>query len=454
MRNILLFMLFMGLWACSDDKEEFVVADLPDNAFSFKPMTGGAIMHYVLPDDPGIVGIRVRYKDEYGKDMLRAASSTCDSVKLVGFNKAAKEVPAQVSFCYYDDRESQPFDVTFSTADSGPVTFIKNVEVLSNWGGFMLRYNNPSETSGMAHVFYLGRNPDTNLPDTILMNSFLLQETNGDEEVSYQIKQDLDNYTVILRVEDFRGSMVDEKTWANVEKYVMAKLPPKDFSFYCDNSIEDPIDKLGVEYLFDGDTKGLICFEPGNKQKCCSFLAGPDAAGESAHPMYIDLKKNTILASTRLYSMLKNEAGPVWGDLKNGGMQAICKFYNENELPCEVTLYGMKDDGKTPTSYDEMNNLGAWEELGTFKQDRQLYPYTDRWCASCWNVMENPKLGEEAVKEAEAEYMEILIPLHIQGGEGYRYLKLVVNDVFYNTWYVNVDNYIQFHELEIYTNKD
>ena len=128
MRNILLLLLLMiGLGACSDDNEGFVTTQLPDNAFSIKPVSGGAIMHYVLPDDPDIVGIRVRYKDENGKDMLRAASSTCDSVKLVGFNKAADNVSAQVSFCYTDDRESQPFDVTFSTTDSGPVSFIKNV---------------------------------------------------------------------------------------------------------------------------------------------------------------------------------------------------------------------------------------------------------------------------------------------------------------------------------------
>ncbi len=455
MRNILLLLLMIGAWACDDDKREFVFAELPDNAFSFKPMSGGAIMHYILPEDPDIVGIRVRYKDEHGKDMLRSASSTCDSMKLVGFNKATSNIPARVSFCYQDDRESQAFDVTFSTSDSGPVTFIKNVEVLSNWGGFVLRYNNPPEATGMAHVFYLGTNPETNLPDTILMNSFLLQETHGVEEDNYMVKQDLPSYTVILRVEDFRGSMVDERTWESLEKYEMVKLLPEDFSFYCDNSIEDPIDKLGVEYLFDGDTKGLVCFQSGNRNKCCSFLAGPDGAGEFAHPMYLDLKQNTILASTRLYSMLNNEAGTKWADMKDGGMAALCKFYNENKLPCEVTLYGMKDDGKAPASYEDMNNLAGWEELGTFKQDRTLLPYTERWCNYCWNLMRYTPLSEEELKKAEAEYIEILVPIHIQEGNGFRYLKIVINDVFFAQYqsYENVDNYVQFHELEVYTNK-
>lgn len=457
MRNILLLLLIMGIWACSDDKQSFVITELPDNAFSFKPMTGGAIMHYILPEDPDIVGIRVRYQDEHGKNMLRSASSTCDSIKLIGFNKAVSNVPAQVSFCYYDDRESQPFDVTFSTADSGPVTFIKNVEVLPNWGGFTLRYNNPPETTGMAHLFYLGINPETNQPDTILMSSFLLEETRGDEEVHYQIKQDLPNYTVIVRVEDFRGSMVDEKTWKDVEKYVMVKLTPEDFTFYCNNSIEDPIDKLGVKYLFDGDTKGLICFQPGNRNKCCSFLAGPDAAGENAHPMYLDLKKNTILASTRFYSMLRNVAGTKWSATGDGGMAGLCNIHNENELPCDVTLYGKKDDGKGPTTYDELNSMAGWEELATFKQEKQLWPLTERWCNYSWNTMNYTALDEQALTEADPEYMEMLVPLHIQGGNGYRYLKIVVNDVFaiasYMPKYDNVDNYVQFHELEVYTNK-
>lgn len=454
MRNILLLLLLMiGLGACSDDNEGFVTTQLPDNAFSIKPVSGGAIMHYVLPDDPDIVGIRVRYKDENGKDMLRAASSTCDSVKLVGFNKAADNVSAQVSFCYTDDRESQPFDVTFSTTDSGPVSFIKNVEVLSNWGGFVLRYNNPPETTGIAHLFYLGYDPLTNLPDTILMADFFLQETNGDEETTYMIKQDLDNYTVIIRVEDFRGNIVDQRTWADVEKLEMVKLTLEDFIFYCDNSIEDPIDKLSWQYLFDGDTKGLVCFE-GEREKCYSFLAGPDGAGLNAHPMYMDLKQNTMLASTRIYNLIKNEAATNWRPYGDGGLAGLCKLYNENELPCEVTLYGIKDNGKSPASYEDMNNLDGWEELGTFKQDKYL-GYDDRWCHYCWNQMSYTPLSEEQLEEEDPEYLEILVPRHIQGDEGFRFLKIVINDVFNSTTasYANADKYVQFHELEVYTNK-
>ena len=453
MKNILILLLLAAIWnACKDENEDIIFADISNSAFSFRPIAGGAVMHYVLPDDPNVVGIRIRYKDAFGNDVLRAGSNTCDSVKLVGFNEAQSSVAAQISLCYYDDKESQPIEVVFSTEDSGPVAFMKSLECFPNWGGFSLRFDNPKETSGMAHVFYLGTDPVSNLPDTILINSFLLEETDGAKFVNYTMQQDIASPTVVVRVEDFRGYMVDEKVWPNVENLVMAKLSPTDFAFYCDNSIEDEVDKLGVQYLFDGDTKGLICYENENNGKCCSFLAGPDAAGEAAHPMYVDLKQNRIMASVRFYNLIKNSAGPNW----SGPSSVLCYYLNENEIPCEVTVYGLKDDGGVYASYDAMNSLEGWEEIGTFEQDKSLSP-TERWCLHTWDSRYRVALTKAELKAAPEEYMDVTIPA-IEQGEGYRYLKIVVNEVFdlYETFsrsYENNYKYVQFHELEIYTDK-
>lgn len=68
MRNILIIsLLLLGFWACGDDEKGNIIANLPNNAFSFEPMPGGAIMRYILPDDPDIVGVNVYYDDVYGK---------------------------------------------------------------------------------------------------------------------------------------------------------------------------------------------------------------------------------------------------------------------------------------------------------------------------------------------------------------------------------------------------
>ena len=453
MRHILfLSLLILGLWSCNDDEDKVVITDLPENAFSFKPITGGAVMHYILPSDPDIVGIKVRYQNAFGEEMLREGSCTCDSLTLPGFKEAQHHIPARVTLSYYNGGESQPFDVTFSTADSGPVAFMKTVGCHPNWEGFSLNYQVPAGATGIVHVFYLGTDPVTHLPDTLLIDSFFLEETKEEGGfASYKMQQDIAAPTVVVRVEDFLGYMVDEKVWENIEKMSMKKLDAQYYDFYCDNSQEDTEYKLGVEYLFDGDTKGVVCFED---KRFHSFLAGPDAAGENAHPMYIDMRKNCLAASVRLYNLYKNSAGLNWYNMGKG---ALCKTYNENELPCEVTLYGLKDNGVTPSSYEELNAMEGWVKIGSFKEDKGTNA-TDRWCKHTWYDKDwTQGLSLAELKEAEPEYMEIVMPVFGQE-EGYRYLKMVINETFVSAimgdFYLNAEHYVQFHELEVYTNQD
>lgn len=461
MKRLWILLLLACFWACNNDEDGLVFVDLPKEAFSFKPMAGGAVMHYILPDDPDVVGIYVRYQNAEGLDILRSGSCTSDSLLLTGFNEAKTNVPARVSLIYVGDRESQPIDVTFNTDDSAPVAFLKNVEVTSNWGGFTLSYDNPDNANGMAHVFYLGIDPLSGKQDTILLESFLLMATDSIEDINYIMKQEVTNSTVIIRAEDFRGIMVGERVWESVPILERAKLDPSNFLFYCDNSIENDYDKLGVQYLFDGDLKGEINWDTDGR--CYSFLAGPNAAGEDAYPMYIDLKKDRVMSSIRLYDMFDSNNGPSWM-LWNGWMghhyeeAQVVYYLRENELPCEVTLYGLKDDGGNPTSYADMNSLEGWVEIGTFKQDKDL-DWEYRWSKESCNSGSFAK-SEDEIRAADPVYMEVIVPAKGQEG-GYRYLKMVINEVFNLPKafeglrnYENTYKYVQFHELEVYTDKD
>lgn len=464
MRNrLLLPLLLLGLWSCSDD-DSFISVNLPDRAFSFTPMAGGAVMHYILPDDPDIVGVGVRYEDARGNDMLRVGSSTCDSLELVGFDEAVANVPAQVTLQFADGRESQPFDVTFDTKDSGPVTFMKSAQIVSNWEGFALKYYLPEKSSGMAHVYYVGINPHTQLPDTIRIESFVLDETEEEQFLPFKMAQDVQEPTVIVRVEDFRGYMLDEKVWEKVPGLHMKKLDKEHFEFFCDNSIEDDkIDMLGAKYLFDGDTKGLIQWEDGKKRKCYSFLAGPDGGGEAAHPMYFDLQEDKNIGELRIYTMLDHANSPLWGG-PGAWWEGIpadyttpagpVHDYNENEMPREVTLYALKDDGGKPLTYADMHSLEGWEQIGHFMQSNSL-EHEERWCYGCRsNSYDAMYLYTQAeVEAAEERYLTISIPAE---GKKYRYLKMVVDNLFELSEgsggnYENRYNYVQFHELEIYT---
>lgn len=460
MKNILIIpLLIIGLWACNNDEAGIVHVDLqPSQAFSFNPKPGGAVMHYILPANPDITGIQVHYNDAFGQKIIRSGSTSCDTLELIGFNEKKDRIPAQVFLCFYDNRKSQPFDVTFSTHDSGPITFLKNVNVFPNWEGFSIQFDNPEKISGMAHIFYLGIDPVNQLPDTILINSFLLEKTDGLETRDFHIQQEIKDPTIIIRAEDFRGYIVGEKGWEKIKTLFSEKLASNKFSFFCDRSIEHEGHKLGIKYLFDGDKKGEILFEEGNKGKCCTFLAGPNSAGENAVPMYIDLKTNHVVASIRIYSMFNNRNSPSWKDpLDPGGMTLVAED-EEAEMPCEVTIYGLKDNHQNPTKFEEIDCWKNWIQIGKFKQDKKL-DLKKRWCKSCLII--HPKRSLEDIQNAEEEYMEIIIPA-IEQAEGYRYLKMVINEHFEyfprggrpKPIYYNPYNYILIHELEVYTKKD
>lgn len=454
--TVILLMCFIS--SCSDEVERFK-ADISPSSFSFKPITGGAIMYYRMPDDPSIVGVHARYKDAYGKEVLHTGSHLCDSMELTGFNEAMQNVKVLISVFQQDGTESEPVETTFNTYDSGPVAFMKSAEVMSNWDGFSVKYEAPERTKGMVHVFYLGTDPLTGDPDTILVNSFNLDETKEPEIKSFSIKQDVKKPVVVLKVEDYRGNMVAQQTYEGVECMEKAKLDPKNFTFYCDNAIVDTMGTLGYvspTFLFDGDTKGMVNWEvAGMATKVHSFIAGPEASGPNAHPMYMDLQSNRVVGSVRIYSVLYSSQGPIWIIF---GIRPMLMFYDDTAgYPCDIDIYLAKDDGdNTSLSTKDMNKL-EWKKVANFKQDKNL-PHEQRWCSHTRVSQNEPSFTSlEEMQAADPDYADILIPAEGQK-DGYRYIKMVINDNFEtvsgNLAITSWKGYVTFNELEVYTKKE
>ena len=214
-----LIYLIMAVWAftsCNDSDEAFTV-EISAEGFHFTPIMGGALLQYTLPDDPEIIAINVRYQDVYGNPILKTGSNSTDKLTLTGFNESVNNIPAQITFLRQDYTESQPIDIQFGTLDSSPICFINNAEVQSGWNGCTLSFDNPEGTTGMAHVFYLGSNPIDQQPDTILIESFPLSA--GADVKHYTPKQKSAFHTIIVRVEDYRGYMVKERVWENLQAF-------------------------------------------------------------------------------------------------------------------------------------------------------------------------------------------------------------------------------------------
>lgn len=459
--------------ACSDNNEDQgVKIDPPANGFTFKAAPGGAVMHYTLPENDQISGVSVTYLDEYGRQVRCGGSATCDSVELVGFNHAQEKVDAQVEYIMRDQSKSAPIDVTFSTLDSAPVEFLNSVQAISNWGGFSISFKNNAESKGMVHVFYLGIDPLSQKADTILKESFYLEQEEEMQVKNYRMQQDVgNNVTVVVRAEDFRGNMVGEKSWNDVPLLEEQLLNwGTDFEFYCDRIITDEVGKTGIQYLFDGDKTGVSQTYKENfinsmTSALCTFIAGPNAYGDDSAPWYVDLKSNRVVASLKMYAML------YWWNYTDYHYVDVYGYYSdasyyvsrawEKRTPCEVTVYGLKDNGSSPTAYEDFNADDAnWVEIGKFEQSSTI-DIKSRYCPHVKGLGSAKSYSTyEEMQNADPEYLEIDFPAAGQD-TGYRYLKIIINNTFAlsadnygNDGPLNKQKYVLVQEMEINTAKD
>lgn len=454
------------LAACSSDKELLHV-NLADNALVFTPAAGGAVLHYALPDDPDIVGIHVRYTDCYGQPILRTGSSLSDSVKLIGFNEAQENIPCEVTLQLRTGGETAPVEKSFSTLDSDPIQFINSMKVESGWDGFSINYKAPDDVQGLFHVFYLGENPYSHKPDTILIETKSIVA--GGDTIIYQPKQLKEKNTIVVKAEDYRGHMVKQRSW-DVESMQSARHDGLKISYA--NSLEDDNEKVGIQYLTDGDTNGWRWFESQDDHKFYTFISKVRGVGEGSAPMYVDIGEVTPVAEIRLYAYLFKGAGR--GTCYEGVpcfSSTYCYFVTTNvvgqelndcyynRLPCNVVVYGCRE-ASASTDYENMK----WEKIGRFEEDPYLTQNNttlkSAWFYGCHDTRSYSDPGDtspEKVKSLTPKYEAIKIMAAGQG-EGFRYIKLVFNDCYrYSYEYANGTNtgmrVLTFNELEVYTKK-
>lgn len=442
--SFVLFFVVALLAACSKEDTSLFDVSISPEKISFIPMSGGAIMHYSLPDDKEVMAIRVRYRDAFGQEIMRTGSYACDSLHLLGFNEARQGVKAYVTLCNRNNEESEAVEVSFDTWDSGPIAFFNGLNVIPSWNGFSVIYEVPQNVNGMAHVFYEGKNPLTGEPDTVLINSFTIQS--GKDTLNFPLQRGASKNNIIIRTEDFRGYIVKQETFKDVEAYQIEKLDTREIRFEDPEglSIEDPEYQLGSQYLFDGDSKGEICFGLG-KDAFKTYLAGPDCLGKTL--FVLDLQEAKQTAEIRMYAMLfvrrfpdqpnyfepdPGKYGPVW-----------CAYYH-NKLPCNVTIYATNDK----------NNTSSWVKVSHFEQYREI-ANASRWCERAATGSYDFELkSPDEIRAAEPCYLS----LNISATEKpYRYFKVVVDDVYApsSIWDdQNPNNFVTLHEVEVYTKKD
>lgn len=415
-------LLALALTACSsDDDNKFSVT--PDVAsVSFSPRSGGAVMHYALPSNLDIQSVRVRYTDAQGKQDIVEGSYLGDSLTLVGFNEARTDVPAYISYVNRQGDVSEEVSTSFSTKDSGPCAFFKEAEVKSAWNGVELSYNLPDAgMKGFAHIFYIGTDPMTNKPDTILAKTINLQQ--GENSSFIKFEQEMDDYDIVIRTEDYRGYFVQSKEWKDVKSYQTVKFPEDQLKVTCPSSYEDDDAKIGLKYLTDGDDRGYLSAK-GNYDQYYTFAMGPFGIGKNID---IDLGQAKVLASVRIYAQCCTKES----------YDGIFNNSYANLLPNEVTIYGSNDGEKwTPIGHHyEPANAGSNEWFST-------YGLVNRF---------DPLSYDELTQIPTPVYLDVTFSI---SDDSYRYVRVVPNSVFIDNPYMpNRQQYVTMQELEVYTKK-
>lgn len=450
MRKILFLLLVLsGLAACKDDDNVGFDVPVEFTSLHFEAMPGGAVMRYRLPDNTDIFGVRVRYTDAYGEQLYKDGSYLSDTLLLSGFTEARTNVPARISFFNSNMEESGSIEKTFNTEAAATVALFDNLKVNPFWGGFNVTYFAPEIVNGMIHVFYMGTNPMTNEPDSILMGSYSIAE--GGDTLNFEMQQTMDFVDVVVRTDDYSGHRVKLQVYEKIPRLTMATLSSSDFDFdFTGEILEDETYGFSEKYLFDGKKKGddrRKNIMNGERYKYSTFVAGPEAFNER---FIIDLRTAKIPAAINLYAFLKFNGNYPYRVAAHPFPSEVWSGYYSSRLPCKVKVYGTNDPNPRNVSLSSCANLCKFDDSPDY-----VTGFRESWCAKTDDGygrgdVEYQNVDDSVFEAADPIVLNLLLNYT---GTAYRYLIFVVEDTYDgNRWGGREENpfeYITFDELEV-----
>lgn len=436
MKNIFYLLIFVSvLFSCSEESEQILDSNVKDCNIEIEAVNGGAIMHYGLANDSKIYAIEVRYKDEFGEQIISKGTYLNTSIKLQGFINDKEDIPIEIRLLDNKGISSKPEWRKFSVKKCAAKAFMDDLEVKTYWDGFRIEYEGVEDPNGFFHVAHLGINPMTKEHDTLLIQTYPLEKGMQVKMFGNTSDEESNSTSVVVWAEDYRGNFVDKKVFKDVPASKSVLMDPKDFGFEG-SSKEDPTMEASWKYLFDGDTKGSRRMEAGGR-KSYSFISEKNAV-----PGFwtVDLKELKILSQVRLYCPL-NSPWKHWGH----DLWGFDYFFM---MPSHVKIYA-SDDNSLPI--DQWTLMGEYQESygEDYEDDAHKnwnYPFVDP--ARRYYSVEQLEDAEPCYIKFDIEFSETR----------YRYIRLEVLDVFHMLQWgcvtMNEDNVLAFHELEVYVKKD
>ena len=420
------------LAACNDDKDMFDVP-VPAETISFKPVSGGAVMRYALPDNTGICAVKVCYRNERNEEVTILGTAYADSVVLTGFDAPHQNVPVRISVTDNNNVESEAIERTFNTLASCPYAFVDSVKVENSWNGFNIVSSYTGEVTGIVDVFRVGINPFSKKMDTLYIQNFTI--TAGEMKKFLTFDADAEESTIVLKTGDGKGNHVRTAVFPGVRQHATQQYPrqklivtdPEEKSYEYEGTVEDSpfmATNFGIKYLTDGDLKGKIRKEKGSRFYC-TYVTKAEGNGSFVQ---VELEEAQVIAAIRLYGVLRDP---------DMSMSAGVLFSGNyiDRLPCKVRV-------------DASSDGEQWETVASFEQQKDGN-------GECWG--RHSALGWDSTPETydlmDPCYAEIVAEIC---DTKYKYLRVYSLDHF-TTWTHSGNNtadYISYHELEVYVPKN
>lgn len=443
-----LVLLGMGALACDDDDTVFDVP-VPEETISFEPTSGGAIMHYSLPDNQGVAAICVRYENGKGEKTMILGRPYTDTLVLTGFHAPQTDIPVSITVMDNNGVESLPIERSFNALASCPYAFMDSVEVVSSWGGVRIESSYSGSVSGIVDVYRVGTNPFSGLTDTLYITNFTI--TAGVQSTFLTVEAEEEETTIVLKSEDHKGFHVRSAvfpglTQFSTEQYPQDKLKLSDPGGYS-HEYEGPADythgyvtAMGIQYLTDGDKVGIRSIQGHQYANYAyTYVTNSDACGSYVQ---VELQEPRVIGSVRLYGIYRNIQWEI---------DYPAPWFDSNypdRLPNHVKVFATNDPALA-ASPDKKDS--GWESKWTLLAD--FFQNKDG-NGEYWpdHPLINTK-DPEVYEGLEPYYADVVCEV---SDVEYKYIRVVAEDHF-TTWTMMGDNtadYITYHELEVYVQKD
>lgn len=216
MKKIILFLsIIISVFACTDDDDVFDVT-IPVSNITFEPIAAGAIIHYDIPDNSEIYGIRVSYKNEKGEQIVKEGSYLSTSIVLDGFIEKQTDVPVKIVLVNKQGVVSETTETSFSTLDCAGIQAFNSLEIKPEDIGFTVKCEVPANPRILMHISYIGISDFTKVEEVIRIKTINLSE--GENIVNCNKIESIipEDFIVIIRIEDFKGNIVKEEKFSDL----------------------------------------------------------------------------------------------------------------------------------------------------------------------------------------------------------------------------------------------